>query len=149
MAADHKHILKIVGQYNMTEPKGRNGPKGQNEYVKWGEYKPKRYKNVCVHCHRVGHIAKNCTFRVKGMKKIKGRAIKGCSNCGQQGHWANICTQPWHQSYLTRLTGEEDCYICGQLGHTDMECPKFQGQSDHEFKCANCNEEGHLAKECP
>ena len=41
------------------------------------------------------------------------------------------------------------CYNCNEEGHISRDCPKPREGGGGPMSCFNCNEEGHMSRDCP
>ncbi|XP_050299013.1 DNA ligase 1-like [Anthonomus grandis grandis] len=70
-----------------------------------------------------------------------------CFNCRKSGH--NLSECPELDKDQVAQTGTGICFKCGSTEHTHFECKVVRGL-DYKFAtCFICQEQGHIAKQCP
>lgn len=50
---------------------------------------------------------------------------------------------------MVETTGSGICFKCGSAEHTHFECKVVRGQEFKFAQCFICNEQGHIARQCP
>ncbi|XP_030752206.1 myb-like protein X [Sitophilus oryzae] len=71
-----------------------------------------------------------------------------CFNCRKSGHVLSECPE-LGKGEVTQTAGTGICFKCGSTEHTHFECKVVRGM-DYKFaQCFICNEQGHIARQCP
>ncbi|PHH54275.1 DNA-binding protein HEXBP [Ceratocystis fimbriata CBS 114723] len=85
---------------------------------------------TCSRCGETGHVPRDC------LNAPHERF--GCSTCGDRGHISLICTRDSSKSHIK-------CHNC----HMARDCPTSKTDKSRVRTCHNCNDPGHIARECP
>ncbi|KAF7269022.1 hypothetical protein GWI33_017904 [Rhynchophorus ferrugineus] len=71
-----------------------------------------------------------------------------CFNCRMSGHVLSECPE-LGKDQVAQSSGTGICFKCGSTEHTHFECKVVKGM-DYKFaQCFICNEQGHIARQCP
>ncbi|OMJ65135.1 hypothetical protein SteCoe_39143 [Stentor coeruleus] len=107
---------------------------------------------ICYNCRTVGHKIKDCPLM-----------SVTCENCNKRGHMLQNC--PGH-NFASNYNGgnqrhrgnsrgrggrggrggnrnSKTCYNCNELGHLFKDCPL-----NNQKACLNCQQLGHIASDC-
>lgn len=86
--------------------------------------------------------------RRKAEKAFAREKKKVCFNCRKSGHNLSECTE-LGEKQLTESAGTGICFKCGSTEHTHFECKVVRGQEFKFAQCFICQEQGHIARQCP
>jgi zinc finger CCHC domain-containing protein 9 len=85
--------------------------------------------------------------RRKAEKAFAREKKKVCFNCRKSGH--NLSDCPELGKELAETSGTGICFKCGSTEHTHFECKVVRGQEFKYAQCFICQEQGHIARQCP
>lgn len=86
--------------------------------------------------------------RRKAEKALAREKKKVCFNCRNGGHTLSECPKLHNDSNIPQFqTGI--CFKCGSTEHTHFECKIARGENFRFAQCFICEEQGHIAKQCP
>ncbi|KAG5880301.1 hypothetical protein JTB14_003701 [Gonioctena quinquepunctata] len=86
--------------------------------------------------------------RRKAEKAFAREKKKVCYNCRKSGHNLSECPEIGKDE-LAQTQGSGICFKCGSTEHTHFECKVVRGQEFKFAQCFVCNEQGHIARQCP
>ncbi|XP_057665012.1 uncharacterized protein LOC130899246 [Diorhabda carinulata] len=85
--------------------------------------------------------------RRKAEKAFSREKKKVCFNCRKSGH--NLSECPNLEKDQVSQSGTGICFKCGSTEHTHFECKVVRSQDFKFAQCFICNEQGHIARQCP
>lgn len=86
--------------------------------------------------------------RRKAEKALAREKKKVCFNCRNGGHTLSECPKLHNNSNVPQFQSGI-CFKCGSTEHTHFECKVARGESFRFAQCFICEEQGHIAKQCP
>lgn len=86
--------------------------------------------------------------RRKAEKALAREKKKVCFHCRNSGHVLSECPE-LGKAETDDLIGTGICFKCGSTEHKHFECRVTREQEFRYAKCFICNEQGHIARQCP
>ncbi|KAJ8959647.1 hypothetical protein NQ318_021834 [Aromia moschata] len=86
--------------------------------------------------------------RRKAEKAFAREKKKVCFNCRKSGHNLSECPE-LNKNQVAQTAGSGICFKCGSTEHTHFECKVVRNQEFKFAQCFICNEQGHIARQCP
>lgn len=86
--------------------------------------------------------------RRRAEKALAREKKKVCFNCRNGGHTLSECPQLQSDSNIPQFQSGI-CFKCGSTEHTHFECKVTKGEKFRFAQCFICQEQGHIAKQCP
>ncbi|XP_049852083.1 uncharacterized protein LOC126329113 [Schistocerca gregaria] len=86
--------------------------------------------------------------RRKAEKALAREKKKVCFHCRNSGHVLSECPD-LGKADTDDLVGTGICFKCGSTEHKHFECRVTREQEFRYAKCFICNEQGHIARQCP
>ncbi|CAH1116302.1 unnamed protein product [Phaedon cochleariae] len=86
--------------------------------------------------------------RRKAEKAFAREKKKVCFNCRTSGHNLSECPE-LGKNQVVQTAGSGICFKCGSTEHTHFECKVVKGQEFKFAQCFICQEQGHIARQCP
>ncbi|KAJ8923454.1 hypothetical protein NQ315_002013 [Exocentrus adspersus] len=86
--------------------------------------------------------------RRKAEKALAREKKKVCFHCRKSGHNLSECPD-YEKNEVAHTTPSGICFKCGSTEHTHFECKVVRSQDFKFATCFICNEQGHIARQCP